>query len=205
MTGALSVHRRGRSARRATRNTNVLKLSDNPPMIPETVESVADLQGTWRVAHTRARFEKAFAWQMHKEGIGYYLPMIERVRVSGGRKRRVLAPMFVSYVFLCGSDADRYTAMATNRLCQTIDVPDQPQLIEELRFIEQALDGQAELDPYPFAAVGQRCRVTAGPMVGMEGTVIRRDRLAKLVLAVSMLGQGVSVEIECDLLEPTDG
>ena len=203
MTGALSVHRRGRSARRSTRNTIVLKLSDNPPMLPPSVESVTDLQGTWRLAHTRARFEKAFAWDMHREGIGYYLPMIERVRISGGRKRRILAPMFVSYVFLCGSDEDRYKAMSTNRLCQTIDAPDQHRLVEELRFIEQALDGQAELDPYPFAVIGQRCRVTAGPMVGLVGTVAHRHKLARLVLEVSMLGQGASLEIECDLLEPT--
>jgi len=141
---------------------------------------------------------------MHRKGIGYYLPMIERVRVSGGRKRRIMAPLFVSYVFFCGSEEDRYDAMATNRLCQTIEVPDQRLLNAELCFIEQALGGQAELDPYPFAVVGQRCRVTAGSMVGLVGTVVRRDKLARLVLEVSMLGQGASLEIECDLLEPTD-
>ena len=181
----------------------MLKLSDNPLMLPESIESVAELQGTWRVAHTKARFEKAFAWDMQRRGIGYYLPMIERVRVSGGRKRRVMAPLFVSYVFFCGSDEDRYTAMATNRLCQTIEVSDQDNLLDELCFIEQALAGRAELDPYPFAVAGQRCRVTAGPMVGLVGTVVRRDKLARLVLEVSMLGQGASLEIECDLLEPT--
>ena len=40
-------------------------------------------------------------------------------------------------------------------------------------------------------------------MVGLVGTVARRDKLARLVLEVSMLGQGASLEIECDLLEPT--
>ena len=67
-----------------------------------------------------------------------------------------------------------------------------------------ALSGHAELDPYPFAVAGQRCRVIAGPMVGLVGTVVRRDKLARLVLEISMLGQGASLEIECDLLEPTD-
>jgi transcription antitermination factor NusG len=173
-------------------------------MLPESIESVADVQGTWHVAHTKARFEKAFAWDLHRKGIAYYLPMIERVRVSGGRKRRVMAPLFVSYVFFCGSDEDRHTAMTTNRLCQTIEVPDQFRLIQELSCLEQALSGHAELDPYPFAVVGHRCRVIAGPMIGLVGTVVRRDKLARLVLEVSMLGQGASLDIECDLLEPTD-
>ncbi|KKL21894.1 hypothetical protein LCGC14_2440880 [marine sediment metagenome] len=173
-------------------------------MIPSLVTSVAEMQGTWWVAHTKARFEKAFAWDMHRKGIGYFLPMIERVRVSGGRKRWGMAPLFPSYVFICGSVEDRYTAMTTNRLCQTIEVPDQPGLAEELRFFEQALAGEAELDPYPFAVVGRRCRVIAGPMIGLEGTVVRRDKLARLVLEVSVLGQRASLEIDCDLLEPID-
>jgi transcription antitermination factor NusG len=60
------------------------------------------------------------------------------------------------------------------------------------------------MDPYPFAAVGRRCRVTAGPLEGMEGIVVRRDKLARLVLEVSILGQGASVEIDADLLEALD-
>jgi len=173
-------------------------------MIPATVNSITELSGTWWVAHAKARCEKVFAWDMLRAGIGYYLPMIERVRVSGGRKRRVLSPLFPSYVFFCGREEDRYRALTTNRLCQTIHVVDQAGLVAELGFIEQALAGSAVLDPYPFAVEGRRCRVVSGPMVGLEGTVVRRDTLARLVLSVSVLGQGTCLEIDADLLEPID-
>ena len=182
----------------------MLSLSENPSILTPEVGSLTELYGTWWIAYTRPRFEKAFAHDMQRMGIGYYLPMIERVRVSGGRKRRVMAPLFVSYVFFCGSDEDRHAAMTTNRLCQAIEVPDQNRLVKELCCFEQALSGQVKLDPYPFAVVGHRCRVIAGPMIGLVGTVVRRDKLARLVLEVSMLGQGASLEIDCDLLEPTD-
>lgn len=182
----------------------MLKLSDNPPMLPDGAASVADLAGRWWVAHTKSRFEKAFAWELLRRRTGYFLPLIERVRVSGGRKRRVLLPLFPGYVFLCGTEDDRHAAMATNRLCQTIYVADQARLRGELASIEGALKGNADLDPYPFAVVGRRCRIVAGPFLGVEGVVVERGRLARLVLSIDVLGQSVSMEIDADLLEPLD-
>jgi transcription antitermination factor NusG len=183
------------------RSQSVLKMIENPPAVLPGTETLVDLAGRWWVGHTKSRFEKAFAWDLMHRGIGYFLPMVERVRVSGGRKRRVMAPLFPSYVFFCGSDEDRYEAMTTNRLCQALDVLDQETLVNELAAIEKALAGKAELDPYPFAAVGQRCRITAGPFLGLEGVVVQRNGTARLVLEVSMLGQGAALEIDASLLE----
>ena len=182
----------------------MLKISENPPVLPPGVETLADLPGRWWVGHTKSRFEKAFAWDLLRQGIGYFLPMIERVRVSGGKKRRVMAPLFPSYVFFCGSDEDRYQAMTTNRLCQALEVLDQTTAVRELAAVEKALAGKAELDPYPFAAIGERCRIIAGPFTGLEGVVVQRNGMARLVLEVSMLGQGAALEIEASLLEAAD-
>ncbi len=94
----------------------MLKLSQNPPVLPPEVESVTQLSGRWWLAHTKSRCEKAFAWDLIDHSIGYFLPLIERVRISDGKKRRVLMPLFSSYVFFCGDEEDRYTAMTTSRL-----------------------------------------------------------------------------------------
>jgi len=182
----------------------MLKAADNPPIVSPLVSRLADLDGRWWVAHTRPRCEKAFAWDLIRRSIGYFLPLARRVRMSGGRKRRVLMPLFPSYVFFCGREEDRYAAMTTNRVCQTIEVADQSRLAEELTAIETALAGQADLDLYPFAAAGQRCRVTAGPFQGVEGVVVQRSRQARLVLQVTILGQGACLEIDADVLEPVD-
>jgi hypothetical protein len=182
----------------------LLKLDENPPIRSPLAPSLNDLVGRWWVGHTKPRCEKAFAWDLHDSGIAYFLPMIERVRMSGGRKRRVMMPLFPSYVFFCGSDEDRYAALLTDRLCQTIEVKNSDQLVAELDYFDRALASDATFDPYPYAVVGQRCRVTAGPFEGIVGTVIRRDGVAnpRLVLQVSLLGQGAAMEIDADLLEP---
>jgi transcriptional antiterminator NusG len=184
---------------------SMLKISQNPAILTPKVKSVTELSGTWWVAHTRARFEKVFAWDMLERGIGYFLPMREKVTFSGGRKRHVMMPLFTSYVFFCGKEEDRYFAMTTNRLCQAIEVVDQHGLIEELASIEKALLSKGIIDCYPQLPVGARSRIISGPMMGTEGVVIeRKDEKARMVLEVTILGQGALIEVDSDLLEPID-
>jgi transcriptional antiterminator RfaH len=182
----------------------MLKAADNPPMLLPGARAVGELRGQWWVAHTRPRFEKAFAWDLAERHVGYFLPMVERIIFSGGRKRRIKLPLFPSYVFVCGSEDDRRNSLGTDRLCRTIAVADQSRLRNELMQLERALSANAPLDLYPFAAVGRRCRVRAGAMIGVEGIVIERWGVTRLVLEVRTLGQVVAVEIETDLLEPAD-
>lgn len=183
----------------------MLKLSENPAILTPEVDSLTELSGTWWAAYTKPRFEKAFAWDLFSHGIGYFLPMREKIIFSGARKRRLMVPLFTSYVFFCGTEADRYTALTTNRLSQTIDVVDQDGLVEELVSIEKALLSKAIIDQYPRLPIGSRCRIVSGPMMGIEGVIIeRKDAKARMVLEVTILGQGVVVEIDADLLEPID-
>ena len=181
----------------------MLKMSDNPAFIPPSVNSLAELSGTWRAAYTKSRFEKVFAWEMLNRNIGYFLPMKEKLIFSGGRKRHVMLPLFSSYVFFCGTEQDRYAAMSTGRLCHIIEVANQENLIGELMNIEKAIFNNAVIDNYPGLAVGSNCRIKSGPMMGTEGVVIEKDiTKARMVIEVTILGQGVVVEIDNDLLEP---
>src|SRR5438105_2419012 len=76
----------------------MLRVEENPPAQSPVVEDLASAPGRWWVAHTRSRCEKALAWDLLRRGIVYFLPMVERVRMSGGRKRRFLLPLFPSYL-----------------------------------------------------------------------------------------------------------
>ena len=76
--------------------------------------------------------------------------------------------------------------------------------VAELLQIARVLATDGQLDLYPFATVGRRCRIKAGPLLGVVGTVVQRDRRTRFVLGVSILGQGAMLEIDADLLEPVD-
>jgi transcription antitermination factor NusG len=183
-------------------DASMLKLADNPPCLADGLETIHQFDGPLWVAHTKARAEKALAWDLLSLDIQYFLPMAEKLAIWGGRKRKILSPIFPSYLFFCGDLPKRHRVLATNRVCQVIAVHDRPQLMQELEAIRIALNSGRPMDLYPFAAVGQPVRVARGPMRGVEGLVIRKDDVTRIVLQVSMLGQGVSLEISADMLEP---
>jgi transcription antitermination factor NusG len=180
----------------------MLLLDENPPMLPEWVSQLSEIPGNWWVAHTKSRMEKAFGWELLTKKIAFFLPMRERNVVWGGRRRKVLTPLFPSYVFFAGSAEDRQLALRTNRLAQVIPVHQKPQFISELETIRAALGSGVALDFYPSIAVGTRCRVLRGPLQGIEGVVIRKDAVTRLVLQISMLGQAASLEIDPENVEP---
>jgi transcription antitermination factor NusG len=183
----------------------MLSLSENPSILTPEVGSLTELRGTWWIAYTRPRFEKAFARDLCSLGIGYFLPMYEKTIFSGGRYRRLMSPLFTSYVFFCGTEQDRYTAVRTNRLCYTVNVADQEQLIEDLASIEAALLSKAVVDAYLGLPVGRRCRIVSGPMENIEGVIVENKcARARVVIEVTILTQGALVEIDADLLEPLE-
>lgn len=160
------------------------------------------LNSRWMVLHTKSRQEKAVARQLGAQGVSIYLPLVDRTRLVRGRKMRSQLPLFPGYLFLFGERDDGFAAISTKRVCRIIEVQDQDRFVEEIEQIAQALTAGAELDLYPFATEGQRCRITRGPFYGLEGVVLERKRLARLVLQVDILGQGAALEVDADFLEP---
>jgi transcriptional antiterminator RfaH len=180
----------------------MLSVAENPPQLSPGVRSLTELSGTWWIAHTKAKMERPLVRYLYRHDVGYFLPLLERTTISSGKKRRSLTPMFSGYVFFCGDEQARYQALASNYLCQVIPVREQKELVGELSAIESALAGKAEMNLHPFAVVGNRCRVKAGPFQGLEGIVEKKAGRCRLVLQVTMLGRGASLEIDSDLLEP---
>jgi transcriptional antiterminator RfaH len=170
---------------------------------PEEV-SIADFHGTWWVAHTKSRNEKALAWQLTAKEVSYFLPMHWKVSKSRGRTLRSLLPLFSGYLFFCGTENDRLEVLKTNRVAGIITVDNQAKLVRELLPIETLLKLGKPVMPHPYLKAGQRCRVTAGPLTGTEGIVIGTPKETRLVLGVQMLGQAASVEIACDMVEKID-
>jgi transcription antitermination factor NusG len=182
----------------------LLKVSENPPIIWPEAESVRDFVGEWWVVHTKSRNEKALAHDLIRRKISYFLPMSWKVRRRSRRTIRSLLPLFGGYLFCCGEENERVELWRTDRVANLIEVKDQQRLLRELLQIEQALRAGAPLTPHKYLKAGQKCRVVAGPLLGLHGVVARTRGAARLVLQVDMLGQAASVEIDVDMIETVD-
>jgi len=182
----------------------LLKVSENPPIIWPEAESISDFQGEWWVAHTKSRNEKALAHDLIRKNMCYFLPMSWKVRRKSRRKIKSLLPLFSGYLFFCGNEDERSELWRTDRVANLIEVKDQEKLLKELLQIEQALQAGAPLIPHKYIKTGQKCRVMAGPLLGLQGVVVKTRGTMRLILQVDMLGQAASVEIDIDMIEVVD-
>lgn len=124
-----------------------------------------------------------------------------KTRHLRGRKTRSLLPVFSGYLFFCGGEKQRLEVLRTNRVANLIEVRDQQRLVSELLKIELAIKAGAPLEPHKYIKAGQCCRVTEGPLAGMEGIAITTRGTTRLVLQIDMLGQAASVEVDTDVIE----
>jgi transcription antitermination factor NusG len=163
--------------------------------------------GRWWVAHTKSRNEKALARDLSRYGIVNYLPLRRKITRSSrtGRRSVSTVPVFTGYLFFTGTEQQRYQVLATNRVAKTLFVPNQPQLVTQLRHIHQVLSSNMEFEHLIGVRVGRWVRVVAGALVGVEGCVVQKLGKTRLAVSVDFLGQSVLVEVDAELLEPIDG
>lgn len=158
----------------------------------------------WMLLHTRARQERVVAEVLAGLGVEQYLPLVKVRRRYGHRKRDTLAPLFPSYVFArCAKEA-AWRVHDAGRVAQVLEISDQDRFAREIEQIRRAIGADVGLDPHPFLHAGQRVRVRAGPLQGVEGIVEVKRRVDRLVLQVHTLGQAASVEIDADDVEKLD-
>jgi transcription antitermination factor NusG len=180
-----------------------LTMIKTPPILTPGYESIEQIEGNWYVAHTKSRFEKAFVMDLMNMGICHFLPMKEKVYVSGGKKRRSMLPLFTSYVFFCSRDTEAKTmAFKTGRLASIMDVVDRERFVSELSAVYNAVTADFDISLVDQLPLGVPCRITGGVMMGTEGTVIGvAAGKAKVVLEVYVLGKGVEMEIDSSMVE----
>ncbi len=158
----------------------------------------------WWAVYTKARQEKAFARQLHAIGIPFYLPLVPKDNLIRGRRVQSHIPLFGGYVFLFGDEEERVKSLTTNRISSLLPVEDQQQMRHDLLQVATLIQMNAPLTVERRLSAGNRVRIRRGPMEGLEGEVITRRGKVRLLVAVTMLQQGVSVEIDDFLLEPLD-
>ncbi len=161
--------------------------------------------GIWAVAYCKPRQEKALARELCRLEVPYFLPMILRERMSGGRRRRTMELLFKSYLFFAGEESERIAVLKTNRLVHVVEIDPaaQPTFRREINSLELALRTTPEdLELYPELVTGKRVQITGGPMKGAEGIIHNENNITKLWIGVTMMGAGATVEIHTDLVEP---
>jgi len=184
-------------------------LPPEPDIFPDDLlegdESADDSAVRWWALYTLSRREKELMRRLRAMGICYYAPLItQRRRSPNGRRRTSHVPLFSGYVFLCGGERQRSEALTTGCVSRSLAVSDAGQLVQDLRRIRRLIQTGAPLARESRLEPGTRVRVRSGPLLGMEGTIIKRRGTECLLVAVEFLQQGASVQLDDFQVEEID-
>lgn len=176
-------------------------LSLEPGIYPETLFD-APGEGTWWVMHVKPRAEKALARRCFSRKSAFFLPQFCRVRRGSRGIKESFLPLFPGYVFLLGDERDRIAALESNLVVNVLNAPNQLELFEDLKRINTVMHSGLTMHPAARLEPGTPVSIIDGPLMGLTGSVLRHKNKTTLILKVSFLQQGASVEIENWMVEP---
>jgi len=157
------------------------------------------------VLRTRSRHESVVEFMLQQKQIVAYLPKLKVVRRRQSQNRAVEMPLFPGYVFV-RPRADQYEGMRYVRgSCGLVLAGDsKPATMSEkdVGAVKRLVDSGADLTVDAGLVAGQRVRIIAGPLMGMEGELIRVKNQQLLVINVDLVGRSVRVEVDRDAISP---
>lgn len=157
----------------------------------------------WCALYTRHQHEKAVAEALTGNGFEVFLPLYQTVRRWSDRSKVLSLPLFPCYVFVRVGVTRRLKVLATPGVHMILRCGDDVVAIpeEEIDALRKLVNGPHGVEPHPFLRCGGRARILRGPLEGIEGILIRKKNLCRLVLSVEMMAQSVAVEIEASDVE----
>ncbi len=152
----------------------------------------------WYAIRTRSRHEKLVHQQLDSRRVEAFLPLVDRRRRWKDRWKTVSFPLFPGYCFARFPYHDRLSVVTAVGVVQilgingiAIPVPD-----HEIEAVRQLVTCTLPFDPHPYLKEGMEVEVVRGALAGVRGILIRKGARARLVVAISLIQQAASVELD---------
>jgi transcription antitermination factor NusG len=165
-------------------------------MKPTESRNPEQLRGWW-AAYTKHQHEKTVAKLLAIRGAEVFLPLYSEARHWKDRNVQLTQPLFPGYVFIRENPDLRLAVLATPGVFLIVANGSRVAVIPdaELQNVRKAVEGPSTLQPHPYLNIGERVRIVCGPLTGVEGILLRRKNVSRLILSVDMLAQSASIEV----------
>lgn len=157
----------------------------------------------WYALYLRSRFEKRVNEELVRKDVEAFLPLIQEVHVWSDRRKKVEEPLFRGYVFVKTDMRNKETILQTDGVVKFVGIREQPSAIPEnqIEWLRRIIGEPKTIKRENFFDVGERVRVTSGPLLGVEGIIVRHQTETRVVISLTAIAQSVSVQVPADLLE----
>ena len=177
------------------------------PAVEQKMRRLAAAQessANWFAAYTNTHHEKRVASHFSERQIESFLPLYSVLHRWKNRCKVDLdLPLFPNYVFVHIHPRERTRVLGVPGVLSLVGFGRTlaPLSDSEIEAVRSCM-GQRKIEPHPYLVIGERVRIKAGPMTGMEGVLVRKKSNFRVVLALDVIMQCVAVEVDADDLEP---
>lgn len=164
-------------------------------------------QGFYAVK-VRSRAEETVAQALRNKKYEVLLPSYTVLRRYSDRLRKASCALFPGYVFvrmdpehmlnLVSTDGVKYVVRSASGLFSLSE--DETKTIEALCRVQV----ESSLAPCAYLRVGQKVRIEAGPLAGLEGVLTRVRNVQRIIVNVETLNSAVSIEIGHARIKPLE-
>lgn len=158
----------------------------------------ASSQSHWYALRTKSRHEKLVRDQLEKQGIEPLLPTVRRLSQWKDRKKEIEVPLFSGYCFVRLSQQNKLPAQKVAGVVEVVGSGNRPEPIPdaEIEALKTLMTSVLPYDPHPYLHEGMAVEVVRGPLQGVLGILLRKEKRHRLVIGVRLIQQAVAVEID---------
>jgi transcription antitermination factor NusG len=158
----------------------------------------------WFALYTTPRHEKHVSEMLTQRQIETFLPLYRTTRRWKKSRPVVLElPLFPTYVFVRIAREARGAVLSVPGVLSIVGSGREPWPLPdpEIESIRLGLQ-MRKIEPHPYLTVGERVRIKAGVMTGVEGILVRQKNDLRVVLNLDTIMRSVAVEVDADDIEP---
>lgn len=158
----------------------------------------------WYALRTKSRHEKLVRDQLEKQGIEPLLPIVKRLSQWKDRKKEIEVPLFSGYCFVRFSQQEKTPVQKITGVVGIVGSGSRPEPIpeQEIDALHRLMDSVLPYDPHPYLHEGMNVEVVRGPLQGVHGILLRKEKRHRLVLGVRLIQQAAAVEIDVNDVVP---
>jgi transcription antitermination factor NusG len=154
----------------------------------------------WYALRTKSRHEKLVRDQLDKQGIQPLLPTVKRLSQWKDRKKEIEVPLFSGYCFVRFSQQEKTPIQKIAGVVEIVGSGSRPESIpeQEIDALRRLMTCVLPYDPHPYLHEGMQVEVVRGPLQGVQGILLRKEKKHRLVIGVQVIQQAAAVEIDAN-------
>jgi transcription antitermination factor NusG len=158
----------------------------------------------WYALRTRSRHEKLVRDRLAGQGIEHLLPTVTRLSQWKDRKKEIEVPLFSGYCFARFPWQDRNPVLMVSGVVEIVGGGHRPEPVpdEEIAALKTLMASTLRYDAHPYLHEGMAVEVIRGPLEGIRGILLRKDKRHRLVISVHLIQQAAAVEIDASDVAP---